>query len=168
MSQRLLEGEVMHGPDDDAGEIDRLRASVERVTRERDAARTQVVDLQRRLRQATSSTERLREQLEPLYRALQGVWGELEEVAPDAKQEATEESPGAKSSPIWESWKTRMPGAPAKIIDALLMHGTATVEQLVVLTQISRKQTIYDSIKRMKTAGIIDKNGGRFSLKKIG
>lgn len=160
MNQRLLVGEVVNG---DRPELERLRSTVDRLTRERDALREENDELQSRLRESDAPIVAIRAKLEPFYRLLQALWGDIEQVAPEPTAAASNAAP--QSSPIWDSWKARLPGAPAKIIDALLLHRDASVEQLVVLTGISRKPTIYDAVHRMNKAGIINKNGGRFSLK---
>lgn len=168
--QRLLEGEVIdNGNDVQAGELDRLRSELRGVRHELNDLRDENAQLNRRLSQTDAPIARLRETLRPIYELLQMVMGEIDAIDPDDVPSAAGASATrpAASSPVWESWKQRMPGAPAKIIDALLLHADASVEQLVVLTHISRRTTIYEAIRRMSKAGIIDKNGGRFALKKL-
>lgn len=170
--QKLLEGDVVDPPDD--SEVERLRADLRRAIGERDTLRAENVRLRQRVNQIDGPAAHLRQTLEPLYQALQAMFGDIEVIDPQPAGEAkaaAQPSPAAPSAPqrseVWESWKQRLQGAPAKIIDALLLHREASVEQLVVLTQISRRTTIYDAIHRMNKAGIIDKNGGKFSLKQL-
>lgn len=173
MAQRLLEGDVIDNDGDDQ-EIDRLRNELARATRERDALRADNVRLRQRVNQVDGPVAQLRQTLEPLYRSLQALWGDIEVIDPQHPASGPAQAPTsapnpqeARSSPAWESWKQRMPGAPAKLIEAMQLHKEVTVEQLVVLTQITRKQTIYDAIARMNKSGLINKNGGKFSLKQI-
>jgi hypothetical protein len=168
-SQRLLEGEVIDNGDDSGGELQRLRAELRGVRAELGDLRSENADLKRKLNQANAPVARLRDKLAPFYELLQAIFGDIDDIDPEASGVGQSVGvPGpVQSAAIWESWKSRLPGAPAKIIEALLLHGEANAEQLVVLTQITRKQTIYDAIHRMNKSGIINKNGGRFSLKKL-
>ena len=167
--QKLLEGEVIDPSDE--SEVDRLRGELRRVSGDRDALRVEVTRLRQRVNQIDGPAAQLRQNLMPLYQALQAIMGDIEVIDPQTFESSSQGTPADRPAPersaIWESWKQRLSGAPAKIIDALLLHREVTVEQLVVLTQISRKQTIYDAIHRMNKAGIIDKNDGKFSLKKL-
>jgi hypothetical protein len=162
---RLLEGEVLPNLDP---ELERLRTENRRLARDLSDAK---VEATRAREDADRALSALRRQLSPLYRALQAVFGELDAAgvrddAPTARQDT--QAATAKASPIWDAWKARLSTSCGKIIDALLLHGVLGVEQLVVATGISRKQTIYDSISAMKKAGIIDKGSdGRYALKQL-
>lgn len=162
-NQKLLEGEVVEPCADCA----RLRELNRHLNDELAAIQRENDDLKKRVSVAGAPVARLREKLDPFYKLLQSIFGDIDAIGPDPSPVVAGGSVPLKSSPIWDSWKNRMAGAPAKIIDALLLHADASVEQLVVLTQITRKKTIYDAIARMNKAGIINKNGGRFSLKQL-
>lgn len=100
----------------------------------------------------------------PLYRALQKVHGDLDAMAiSDDTSAPTAVMPAAKSD-AWSQWKQKLPGWPAKIIDALLAHGELSTAQLVVAAQCSRKQTIYDTMSKLGRLGLVRSVGGKYSL----
>jgi hypothetical protein len=76
---------------------------------------------------ANRALSMLRRQLGPLYRALQAVFGELDAAGVRDDVQAQPSAPGAPvasaTDPRWESWKQKMPGRPAEMIDLLLLHG---------------------------------------------
>lgn len=71
-----------------------------------------------------------------------------------------------RQSKVWESWKQRLGGSCAKVIDALLTHKDLNTQQLAIATGLHRT-TIPNLIFRLNKAGLINKNGGRFSLKSL-
>ena len=60
--------------------------------------------------------------------------------------------------------KRRMPGKPSEFIDLLLEHGPMNVTNFVTLARCS-KQTAYNTLSKLSQAGIIQNNGGKYSLK---
>jgi small-conductance mechanosensitive channel len=172
-NQRMLEGEVID-PNGDDREIDRLRDDLRRVTAERDALRQQNIQLQRRVNQVDVPAHQMREKLEPFYRLLQALWGDIEVIDPQPavqtqspNQQSSTPPVNDKAAAAWDEWKTRMAGAAAKIITALQTHADADVAQLCILIGTSRKQTVYDAICKLNKAGLINNNGDRFSLKQL-
>lgn len=117
--------------------------------------------------QATTDAARalgaLRRQLGPLYSALQMVFGELDSAG------VSDAGPSAPSNDrtkaVWDSWKGKM-GAAAKVIDALLLHGEMNTQQLAIACGVDRT-TIPAYVMKLNKAGLINKNGGRFSLKQL-
>ena len=110
----------------------------------------------------------------PLYRALQAVFGELDAagVTDDAPQRSpaaqANDAPAtdARTKAVWESWKSRLPPACGKVIDALLLHGELNQAQLKVAARLGTS-TVSDSVYKLNKAGLINKNGGRVSLKQL-
>lgn len=160
-NQRLLEGEVVDNPQ--ADEVARLRDLNRTLTRELHDALDENERLRKRVATADVPVARLREKLAPFYQLLQAVFGDIDELSPDASS-----SPGAavppKNAAVWEAWKGRLPTGAGKIIDALMKHGDANTQQLSILTGLHRN-SIPRSIYELNKAGLINKNGGRFSLK---
>jgi DNA-binding MarR family transcriptional regulator len=78
------------------------------------------------------------------------------------------ESPASspQKSAVWESWKQKLGPMPAKAIDALLMHGALTQTQLRIHVGCAAG-SISDLVYRLNKAGIINKNGGKISLKEL-
>jgi len=157
---RLLEGatdaEVVTDPND---EIEALQQDNADLRRELSRA----IQAKRASEQGLSA---LRKQLTPLYRALQAVFGELDAAGVDDSGPANNATP--RVSAVWESWKQKLGTntAPARVIDALLGHGELNVAQLKVAAKMAN-QTVYDAIHRLNKLGLINKNGGRFSLKQL-
>lgn len=71
-----------------------------------------------------------------------------------------------KHSGIWEKWKAQLPGKRAEAIQALLDHGELTIPQLRVAIHCGQ-QTAYDVTSALNKLGLINKNGGKYSLKKL-
>lgn len=161
---KLLEGDVIENP---TPELERLRNLTRSLTEQLNDAMRENDELRKRVSVADAPIASLREKLEPFYKLLQAVFGDIDEIDPTPSGEG--ESRGKVDNrvrAVWESWKSKMPGAPAEIIDALLTHTSANATQLKVICKRDIK-TIYSAISRMKNAGIIEKNGGRFSLKQL-
>lgn len=147
-------------------EIEKLRLKLRQA--ERDAA-----DAERAAERAREDAHRalsmLRKQLGPLYRALQAVFGELDaagiEEEPGAVPRASVPSLDPRMAAVWASWKEKL-GAAGKLIDALLLHKEMNTQQLAIATGLHRG-TIPKYIYTLNKAGLINKNGGRFSLKPL-
>jgi chromosome segregation ATPase len=134
------------------------------LERELRVVRQSLADAERELARARAESERalsaLRKQLSPLYRALQAVFGELDSIPQDEREDTD------RASPVWEAWKSKLSPACGKVIDALLIHKELNGQQICVAAQMG-KNTMYDVITRLNKAGVLVKNGGRFSLKKL-
>jgi len=157
--------------------VDRLLTEGEPEETDADELRRQIQNLEQDLEDARAATKRAREQsagavraltnlrkmLEQPYRAMRAVFGELE--AAGIASPASPESPG-QGNPKWESWKKRMPGKTAEFIDLLLTHEWMTAAQLKAAAHCS-SDTVYQTIYKLNTAGLIRKDGGRFSLKDL-
>lgn len=102
----------------------------------------------------------LRRILLPLFQSLQMVF----DVIPDGQGVGADVPP--QESRVWESWKSKLGGTAAKIIEALLEHGEMSVAQIRVACHCGQ-QTVYDVTSKMNKLGLINKNGGRYSLKKL-
>lgn len=158
---RLLEGDVVE--DDRESRIVELEAEVEALRSELSQAKFAITQAQR---EATRALSALRRQLTPLYRALQGVFGELDAAGVEATESHETTKPDSRTAAVWNAWKSRMPGQPAKIIDALLLHSDLNQQQISVATGIP-KGTIPGLISKLNKAGLLNKNGGRLSLKQL-
>jgi hypothetical protein len=99
------------------------------------------------------------------------VFGEIDAMGvpePTESGAASQSAPRASAaSAAWDSWKQKMGGAAAQIIDILMVHGQLNHEQLRIHVGTSRKQTIYDAVSKLNKAGLLVKNGDRFSLKEL-
>lgn len=154
---------------DDSGP---LRTENQRLRRELAESESARAAAEQDARLAQSSIRMLRQQLGPLYRALQAIFGEIEAAgvedvpmgtgAPSASAARSD----ARVTAVWESWKVRLGGQCAKVIDVLLTHGEMNTTQLAIAVG-TRRQNIPNLIYKLNQAGLINKNGGRFSLKSL-
>ena len=113
----------------------------------------------------------LRRQLQPLYSALRAVFGEIDAAdIPNPEVRISYDQANVRSmpqrSPVWENWRKQLGGKQAEVIEALETHGWMNVAQLVVATH-SAKQTIYETIWKLNKLQLINKNGGKYSLKEM-
>lgn len=165
---------------DPAAQARSLQRDLVEARREIAEQQERVAELERELREERrqrAMVERgavaLRQVLTPLYQALGMVFGELDAAgveASDGVSAGTAPATAATarpSSPVWESWKQRLGGASAKIIDILLLHGELSQEQIRIHVGTNRKQTIYDAISKLNKAGVIVKRDGKISLKDV-
>lgn len=161
---KLLEGVVE--PDVSDPRVAELESEVRRLTRALADAR---LEADRAREDATRALSALRRQLNPLYRALQAIFGELDAAGVDDAPVASPAS-GPTVNPrvaaVWESWKQKLGAGPAKVIEALLLHGELNTQQLAIAVGVDRT-TIPNYVHRLNKAGLIAKNGGRFSLKQL-
>lgn len=110
-----------------------------------------------------AGVRKLRSATAPLYHALQLIHGEIAAMRLDDDPAPGVTMPAAKSD-AWVQWKQKLPGWPAKIIDALLAHGELSTAQIVVAAQCSRKQTIYDTMSKLGKLGLVRNVGGKYQL----
>lgn len=143
---------------------ERLRAENQRLRDRIGHVETDLREMHLKAQQTQTAMNNLRRQLNPLYRALQAVFGELDSVlAPDAPEN---EAMPPRVSAVWQSWKQKMPGRPAEFIDILLQHGEMTAPQLRIAAKCA-SDTVYQTIHKLNRAGLIEKNNGKFSLKRL-
>lgn len=153
---RLLEGQV---EDDKDVQIAALQDELADVRR---ALKAATVEARMARDESARALGALRRQLTPLYRALQGVFGELDAAgAVDDGQAA-----GGGKAAQWEEWKARLGPSCAKVIDTLLLGGEMTVKAIKISARMG-ENTVYQATSKMGQAGILVKNGGKFSLKQL-
>jgi hypothetical protein len=165
--QLALTGDVL--PVDDQ-EIEALRAEVRR--QQRLAADAQV-EAKRAKEDAERAMGALRRQLSPLYRALQLVFGELDDAgvgedAPSGHASGERVADDTREAKVWAEWKQKLGAgsAASRIIDGLQTHGGSTVKQLKVICKAS-ENTLYPALSRLSGLGLIEKSGSRYSLRQL-
>jgi hypothetical protein len=104
----------------------------------------------------------LRHVLNPLYQALQRIYGEFDGMG----MEETILGATPQKKAVWEDWKKKLDPQCAKAIDALLLHGEMNQTQLRLHIKCAKGSTP-GIVFRLNRAGLINKNGGRISLKEI-
>jgi hypothetical protein len=157
MSQPLLE---LPGHEPQRDDCELLRRKIQRLEDDLQNAREAVADERKRSANAFRSMAALKQNLQPFYRALQMIFGELEDVSEVMGGSA----PASREK--WEIWKRKLPGKPAEFIEALLEHGELNSAQLKSLTH-SGTSTVPQIIYKLNSLGLLNKNGGKFSLKDL-
>jgi hypothetical protein len=149
---------------------DRIIASLEEDNRD---LREQVAEARRQLESQRSESVRaiseLRKILSPLYQALRMTFGEIDVIVPQGENGSATAVPPqpAHKQAVWESWKRRLGGSVAKVIDALMTHGQLDTGQLAIITGLDRRTISNTCIYKLNQAQLITKNGGKFSLKDL-
>lgn len=105
----------------------------------------------------------LRETLNPLHNGLKMIFGEMEAMGVGSSV-TTATNPRIEAA--WEDWKRKLGGQPAKAIDALLLHGALTQTQLRLHVGCANG-SIAGIVYQLNKAGLINKNGGKISLKEL-
>jgi len=148
----LLNGEV----DPNFQIIDTLRLQVRQLEESLRQERAKVM-------QVESGVQKLRAVLGPLYNGLQMIYGEMDAMG-------VLESPSSAMAPqvsrAWENWKQKLGGLPARFIDALLVHGSMTQTQLRIAVGCAAG-SVAGVVCTLNKAGLINKNGGKISLKEL-
>jgi chromosome segregation ATPase len=167
MSQPLLEVSV----DPRDREIRQLNEQIAELEAENRDLQTSIHSLRAELDQAKRSNAKavagLRHTLTPLYKSLKALFDELDEVDNSAEETATQPvAADPRTLAVWKEWQQRLGTTAAKCIDALLIHKELNTQQLAIATGLHRT-TIPKAIYALNKAGLISKNGGRFSLKKL-
>ena len=159
---------LMLNPPPDTFHTPRDRAA--ELTRENEALRAEIRELKlsaqradERVAMVEGGVSRLRTALTPLYQALQQIYGDI-----DAMEISPESGNGMdpRKAAVWEDWKRKMPGIPSRFIEALLLHGELTQTQLRLHAKCAQG-SVAGVVSQLWKAGLINKNGGRISLKEI-
>lgn len=154
MHKLLGDGEVIDAEFEDSPNDSGLRTELAKVKAERDSYRRELETLK-------SSIVNLRKSLSPLYASLKGLFGEMDKFH-------VSESPASngKASIVWENWKRKMPGHPARIIDALLLHRSMTATQLQIAADVPAG-SFFQVISKMNKVNLLTKNGNMYELRQL-
>jgi hypothetical protein len=157
VSQPLL-GEYVD-PSDDSAE---MRRTIEKLEQENRELHTSLIAMQRKVKSMEQGLRGIRRQLEPWHNALGLLFGELDEQGiSDAPTSVPTRIAG-----VWESWKQKLGGKSADLIDALLQHGVMNAPQLRVAMKC-HINSVYETTAKLQKLGLVNKNGGRYSLKEL-
>lgn len=143
-------------------ELELLRRRIEELEDELRLERLKVEEVRQRSVSSGRALTRLRSQLQPWYSALRMVFGELDDAGTETMEQV---SASTGLSAKWEMMKAKLGGRQAEFID-LLKHGEMTAAQLRAAAHCDIR-TAYSVIEKMKNAGLLNKNGGKFSLKEL-
>src|SRR5258708_22662411 len=153
------------------GRVDTRDAELDDLRKEMSALKLKLahaeLELTHAKSEATKAVSGLRRTLSPLYQSLQALFGDIDAVAPGDFNDAPSAASAAKStSAVWDAWKSKLRKNCGRIIDALLVHGELNATQIAITTGIDRSN-VPKSIYKINQAGLINKNGGNYSLKAI-
>lgn len=158
-------------------QLESLQRELFARNRQLNEAETRIADLEAELvrerakaKQVERGAQRLRDVLSPLHDAIGMVFGEIEAMGIESPTQAPATASGGvdpRKAAVWEDWKSRLGGFAAKAIDALLLHGELSTDQMMIHLRTSRRQTVHDTVSKMNKAGIIAKRDGKVSLKAL-
>lgn len=143
---------------------DRLAYLEEEVERLTAALADSKMELSRVKREQGQSIAMLRQQLSPLYKALQDVFGEMDTIG---GSETVAVNVTGNGNSKWEFWKKRYGGRIAEAIDLLTIQGSMNSKQLSHALRCDPRTLAKSVIYPMNQSGLINKNGGNFSLKEL-
>jgi hypothetical protein len=146
-------------------EIRRLKAQLTRLVDENSRLREELAGSTATLHREQAPLRQVKKILDPLHRALQALYGEIEAAGiEDSSAPAAAAAPG---QPIPETkyaaWKQRLSPACGKIIDALLVQ-PLTHSQMVVYCKM-HFDTIGKALKIMKANALLEQDGKVYRLK---
>lgn len=119
--------------------------------------RSQVAELSQKLGQANVIIANLKKQLEPEYRSLQALFGDLEKASANGFH---------ADSGAWDTWKERLGAGPAKIISLLIERGPCTKVQLKTLAGYSRR-SMDNYFSALNSNQLIEKEGDKVKLRSL-
>jgi DNA-binding transcriptional ArsR family regulator len=130
--------------------------------------RRELDDVNREKERLDRSLRNLRQQLSPLHRALRAVFGEIELAVGEEELSmaaATGAAPQAQGNDArWKSYKDNFPGAPARMIDALLTHREMNITQLSKLLKMDYSTAKAAASKLRQAGAITGERGGPVRL----
>jgi|GEM_PF-5059743 len=160
----ILKGIVSEPVEHDDGLLREWRREKQQLEDDLRKTRRELEDVRLEKERMERSVKKLREVLTPLHHWLRALFGEIE-FAVGAEEPPT---PGNSSTangravsdtdPRWQSYKENFPGAPARIIDALLSHREMTLTQLSRLLKMDYT-TAQKALSKLKAAGAVRKEG---------
>jgi hypothetical protein len=147
----------------DADETTRLRREIVGLERELQEAKDEAAKAKQAAADSIHAIRALRKQTEPLYLALKMIHGEISRVDAEQINTSADSVSTGKLSPKMEMMKRSLGGRQAEFID-FLSHGPMTTAQLSAAGKCHR-DTVAQVIHKLTRAGLIDKAGGKFSLR---
>lgn len=164
MAPRLIEGDVMDEKDT------RIAVLEQEIDDLRDELRMAKAALRVEKDEAGRAVAGVRRVLSPMFNAMKQLFGEMDAIG--GVDEAQGPSAAAvgdnRVRGVWEEWvhKLGVGSAPARVVEALLTHGELSVVQLKVVGKMAN-QTVYGATSKLNRLGLLNKNGGKYSLKKL-
>jgi len=142
------------------------QSQIESLQRELYQRNKQLADAEEALRLEKLMNQTLHTAVDTLRMTLQPLYSGLRLIFEQIDASGVESPTKARNSAVWESWKQKLSGTAAKAIDVLHLHGEMNGEQLRIHLGCATR-TCYNIIGELNKAKLIDKNGGRISLKEL-
>lgn len=144
-----------------ADELVRLRREIAGLEQELQQAKADAAQFKSAASDSVNAIRTLRKVLDPFRIAIGMIYGEISRV--DAEEASGSGSSGGDAK--WVTWKQRLGGKQAEIIDLLLLQDAMTI------TQVSKAahchyDTAAKHLSDMAGQGILSKNGNAYSLKR--
>jgi phage shock protein A len=168
----MLEGVLNEPVEPDEGLLRKFRKEKQELEDKLRDVRQELDDLRVDKERLERSLRNLRQQLSPLHRGLRAIFGEIElaigeeQLPASSGHSASEPAVNSRVNAVWETWKTKLRGKQADFIQALLEHGQMTSIQLRIATH-SGSSTVAETLGKLQTLGLVEKNGSMYSLKKL-
>ena len=147
------------------GRVDTRDQTIETLSAQLRQAQLDLQTERRKTATIEAGVRGLRQQLTPLYQALQSLFGDIDAMGV-AESSSSTSGPDPRKQAIWESWKAKLPSGEGRAIDALLLHGTMTTAQLRIHVGCASR-TAQNIVTALKSKGLIVKNGPHISLKEM-
>ena len=147
-----------------------LRRENERLQERNDKLETELRQERRKNATVEKGVAEIRHALTPVYQGLAHLFGEIDAMGIDAASDMSQPASDPRKAAVWDSWVEKLGGRDSfagKMILALLQHGALTSKQIAIHIGTKRMQTVYETTLKVNKAGILDKNGDKFSLKEV-
>jgi hypothetical protein len=103
----------------------------------------------------------------PFFNILRAVHGELDALGIASNGAAARSAATVAPDSRWDAIKSRLPPRLRDAIDVLLVHGVMSVSQLAAALKTSRQNCGDNIVKKLKSMGLIIKEGRELSLKQL-
>lgn len=155
------------GPQATPDHRDRIITSLEEENRD---LKKQIEAMKLEAQQTNKAVEQgvseLRKILLPLHQGMRLIFAEIDHIVPSGGETHQVAPASDKKHAVWESWKQKLGGKPADLIDALLVHEEMSAVQLRVAMKC-HINSVYECTARLQKMGLVNKNGGKYSLKEL-
>jgi hypothetical protein len=141
----------------------RLRREIAGLELELQKAKDELVTVRQASADAVQAVRALRKACEPFWTAFKMIYGEISRVEA-AKFDVSGSPTDSHLDGKWEVWKKKLPGKAAEVIQALVEHGGMNIKQIMAAAHVGQ-DTAYAVTARLGKLGLLEKAGGKFSLK---
>jgi hypothetical protein len=149
------------GEGSQADEVTRLKREIAGLEQELEDAKAEAKSAKQAAADSVQAIRALRKALDPFHTAIGMIYGEI------SRLDAGEVDIEVNGRDVrWEHIKQKFPGKPAEIIELLLIHKNLSTGQLAAMAKADPR-TITRAIFVLNKAQLLDKNGGKFSLKSL-